>query len=116
MLVLGASYREDVKELAFSTALPLVDRLHRAGADVMIHDPLFTAQELNTLEAEVVDLDGDRARSAEAVVIQAWHREFADLDWRRFKHLAVVLDGRGAVDPASVREAGAAYLAIGGRA
>ena len=116
VLVLGASYREDVKELAYSTALPLIDRLHRAGAEVMLHDPLFQASEFGALEADVVDLDADQARSAEAVVVQAWHREFAGLDWKRFSNLAVVLDGRGAVDPQRVRDAGATYIAIGVRA
>lgn len=113
VLILGASYREDVKELAFSTALPIVDLLHRAGAEVMITDPLFTAAELGDMEAEVVDLDSDAARSAEAIVIQAWHKDFRDLDWRTFQHLRAVLDGRSALDPAPVRAAGAAYLAVG---
>lgn len=113
VLVLGASYREDVKELAFSTAILIVDQLHRAGAHVLIHDPLFTPAELRALEAEVVDLESEAAFDVDAVVVQAWHKDFRDLDWRRFKHLRVVLDGRGSVDPARVRDAGASYLAVG---
>jgi nucleotide sugar dehydrogenase len=113
VLVLGASYREDVKELAFSTAFSIVELLHKAGARVMIHDPLFTPGELRSLEAAVVDLDSAEALAAEAVIVQAWHRDFHDLDWRRFKKLRAVLDGRGSVDAGRVGEAGAAYIAIG---
>jgi nucleotide sugar dehydrogenase len=113
ILILGAAYREDVKELAFSTAIPLVEQLHRDGARVLLADPLFEPRELASFEAEVVDADSEEARSAEAVVVQAWHREFHDIDWSRFAHLAAVLDGRGSVDPAAVRSAGAAYIAIG---
>jgi len=113
VLVLGAAYREDVKELAFSTAYPVVDLLHRAGARVMIHDPLFTSAELGGLDADAVGLDSPEAAEAEAIVVQAWHREFRDLDWGRFPKLRVVLDGRGSVDPARVRSAGADYVAIG---
>jgi UDP-N-acetyl-D-mannosaminuronate dehydrogenase len=113
VLVLGVSYREDVKELAFSTAFTLVDLLHRAGAAVLIHDPLFTPAELLHLEGEVVDLNSDEALAAEAVIVQAWHRNFHDLDWRRFNHLRVVLDARGTLDPKPVRDAGATYIAIG---
>ena len=113
VLVLGASYREDVKELAFSTAFPIVDLLHRSGARVLIHDPLFTPAELQPLEAEVVDLSSEAALEADAIVVQAWHSNFKDLDWKRFRNLRVVLDGRGAVDARAVRDAGAVYIAVG---
>jgi nucleotide sugar dehydrogenase len=113
VLVLGASYREDVKEIAFSTAIPLVELLHRAGARVLLADPLFEPRELASFETEVVEADSDQARSAEAVIVQAWHESFHQLDWRRFLKLAAVLDGRGAVDAAEVRAAGATYIAIG---
>ena len=113
VLVLGASYREDVKELAFSTAIPIVDLLHRAEARVLIHDPLFTPSELRLLDAEVVDLGSEAALGVDAVIVQAWHKDFRDLDWSLFKHLTAVLDGRGSVDPARVRDAGASYLAVG---
>jgi nucleotide sugar dehydrogenase len=113
VLVLGASYREDVKELAFSSAILIVDLLHRAGAQVLINDPLFTAAELGAFEAEVVELDSDAATGVDAVIVQAWHREYRGLDWRRFKNLRAVLDGRGAVEADRVSEAGAKYLAVG---
>ena len=46
-------------------------------------------------------------------MVQAWHREFRDLDWHRFEHLHAVLDGPGSLDPQKVREVGATYIAIG---
>jgi len=113
VVVLGAAYREDVKELAFSTVYPIVDLLHKAGADVLLHDPLFAPAELAALEATVVDLDSPAAMDAEAVIVQAWHSGFRTLDWHRFKRLKVVLDGRGSIEPQSVRDAGATYEAIG---
>ena len=114
VLVLGASYREDVKELAFSTVFPVVKLLHRAGAQVLVLDPLFRREELQALEAEVVDdVDTATSQPVDAIVVQAWHRDFRHLDWRRFKGLKAVLDGRGSVDPAAIRQAGAAYIAIG---
>ena len=113
ILVLGASYRENVKELAFSTAISLVEQLHNEGARVMLADPLFDGSELASLEAEVVDLSGDEAVEVDAVIVQAMHEQFRALDWRRFRGLKVVFDGRGAVDPTRIRALGVAYLAIG---
>jgi nucleotide sugar dehydrogenase len=113
VLVLGASYREDVKELAFSTAIPIVERLHNAGARVLVADPLFTPAELAGLEAEVVDMAKNPNIAVDAVIVQAMHRQFRDLDWKRFRDLQVVFDGRAALDPQTIRDAGANYLAVG---
>ncbi|HKW59438.1 MAG TPA: UDP binding domain-containing protein, partial [Candidatus Dormibacteraeota bacterium] len=114
VLVLGAAYREDVKELAFSTVFPVVELLHAAGAQVLLHDPLFHPDDLRALEADVVEnIDSVDAQGVDAVVVQAWHRDFHGLDWARFKGLKAVLDGRGTIDEAAVRRAGAAYIAIG---
>ena len=113
VLVLGASYREDVKEMAFSTAIPIVDELHRAGAEVLIHDSHYEPLELASLDAEIADLSSDGPIDVDAVVVQAFHSEYRDLDWKRFRGLRAVFDGRGAVDPEDIRNAGARYLAVG---
>jgi nucleotide sugar dehydrogenase len=113
VLVLGVSYREDVKELAFTTAIPLVEMLHRRGARVLVHDPLFSPQDLASLEAEVADLESDEPVAIDAVIVQAYHRAYKQLDWTRFHGLKAVFDGRGALDPESIRRLGAAYLAVG---
>jgi nucleotide sugar dehydrogenase len=110
VLVLGLSYRENVKELSFSTALVVIDQLRRAGAIVMAHDPHFTASELAGLEVEVVDLKD--ALHVDAVVIQALHREYESLDWGRFRGLRVVLDGRGGLDAARLRSNGVTVISI----
>ena len=109
-----ALHRREQRGAALAMAASVADQLAAAGAEVMVHDPLFTPAELGVLGAQVVDLDSPQAAAAEAVVVQAWHRDFRDLDWRRFEHLQAVLDGRGSVDPRGVRDAGASYVAIGG--
>jgi nucleotide sugar dehydrogenase len=113
VLVLGAAYREDVKELAFSSAIPLVEDLHRKGAEVLIHDPLFSPAELAGFEAHIADLESAEPLHVDAVVVQAFHDDYRRLDWSRFRGLKVVFDGRGSIDPEQVRHAGADYLAVG---
>ncbi len=113
VLVLGVSYREDVKEVAFTTAIPLVELLKRKDAHVLVHDPLFTPAELAALEAEIADLESGQPIDVDAVIVQAFHRNYRDLDWSRFRGLKVVFDGRGMVDPEMIRRVGARYLAVG---
>lgn len=110
VLVLGLSYREDVKELAFSTALAVIDQLRHSGATVLANDPHFQPSELAGLEVEVVDLTRDT--DVDAVIVQAFHREYKDLDWARFRGLKVVLDGRGGLDAAPLRARGVKVISV----
>ena len=56
VLVLGLTYREGVKELAYSRALPLIAGLAAAGARVSAWDPLLTADEIDALWGDGVDV------------------------------------------------------------
>uniref|UniRef100_UPI003B3A14F9 nucleotide sugar dehydrogenase n=1 Tax=Pseudactinotalea sp. TaxID=1926260 RepID=UPI003B3A14F9 len=49
VLVLGASYRGGVKETAFSGVFPVVAALETRGATALVHDPLFTDDELEKI-------------------------------------------------------------------
>src|SRR5439155_3588110 len=46
VLVLGLTYRDGVKELAYSRALPLIERLSFHGAIVSAYDPILTEDEI----------------------------------------------------------------------
>src|SRR5699024_1032798 len=48
-VVLGAAYRGGVKETAFSGVFPTVQALKEQGAEVYVHDPLYTDEELRGL-------------------------------------------------------------------
>ena len=56
VLVLGLTYRHGVKELAYSRALPLIERLRAAGARVLAYDPLLTDDEIRADRRRAVDL------------------------------------------------------------
>jgi UDP-N-acetyl-D-mannosaminuronate dehydrogenase len=84
--------------------------LHRLGAVVLLHDPLYAPRELASLGAEIVNLDGPL--DVDAVVVQAYHSQYRHLDWERFRGMKVVFDGRGSLDPELVRQSGSTYLAV----
>ncbi|MCW4385043.1 nucleotide sugar dehydrogenase [Salinibacterium sp. SYSU T00001] len=105
--VLGAAYRGGVKETAFSGIFSTVSELEEFGAQVSVHDPLYSDEELESLgftpRAEGVEAD--------AVIVQADHAEYRDWDESKVPGLQVILDGRRALDPKKWR--GATYVAIG---
>jgi nucleotide sugar dehydrogenase len=111
VLVLGIAYRADVREDAFSSAFRLRDQLTGAGAVVHGHDPYFSAEHLAGLGFAPYDL-GTPTR-VRAAVVQAAHAAYRSLDLAAIPGLELVLDGRNALDPASVRAAGITYAGIG---
>ena len=113
ILILGVSYRPNVKETAFSTAFPLTEALTIIGAHPVVYDPLFSADELRALGFDPIDPTTDSA-TADAVVVQAFHREFEDLNWGSFNGLRAVIDARGALTSDSFVGTAVAFMSLGG--
>ena len=111
IVILGLAYRANVKELAFSSALRLVDDLTAAGADVAVHDPLFSPEEIMAAGAQPIAMPDIEA--VDAIVIQAYHREYQSLPNDFFRRARVVLDGRSSVDPSALDLGSTVWLRIG---
>jgi UDP-N-acetyl-D-glucosamine dehydrogenase len=95
VLVLGITYRGGVKETAFSGALALRDELQaRNVSDVLGHDPLLTAAEL-----EALDFVPWQGEPVDAAIVQADHAEYAALGPDDLP-AQVIVDGRGILDAA----------------
>ena len=111
VLLLGVSYRAEVRETAFSSAHLLAASLHRAGAIVYAHDPLLSDEELR--EAGFTPLPERAREQVRAIILQTGHAAYADFDFSRFGNCQVVLDGRRALPRERVEASGMRYLAIG---
>ncbi len=93
--VLGASYRGRVKETAFSGVYPTVAALRSRGAEVVVHDPLYSDAELEQLGFTPYHV-GD---PVEAAVVQTDHAEYGELTPEDLPGLKVIVDGRDVTDP-----------------
>lgn len=90
VVVLGASYRGRVKETAFSGVFPTVKALEARGANVLVHDPMFTDEELAKYGFTPYHL-GD---PADVAIIQADHPEYKALRPTDLPGLQILVDGR----------------------
>jgi nucleotide sugar dehydrogenase len=94
-VVLGAAYRGGVKETAFSGVFPAADALASRGAEVRVHDALYSDDELKALGftphhlGEPVDL----------AVVQTDHREYRELSAHDFPGIRLLMDGRNITIP-----------------
>ncbi len=97
VVVLGASYRGRVKETAFSGVFPAVEGLRARGAEVLVHDPMFTDDELARYGFTVYHL-GD---PVDAAILQADHPEYLALTPADLPGVRAFVDGRGVIDAAN---------------
>lgn len=111
VLILGVAYRGGVRESAFTSAKLLQEALLRREARVYADDPLFSADELRSLG--YTPLVREREPEISAMVLQANHPTYQELDFGRFPGCRVILDGRRALRRASIEALGIGYLAIG---
>jgi nucleotide sugar dehydrogenase len=110
ILVLGLTYRHGVKELAYSRALPLIERLTHQGAIVSAFDPLLAADE--TARCCATPYEWGSGGPFRAIVTQTGDPLFATLDLALFPDLEVVFDGRDSLRGLVLSE-GVAYRGIG---
>lgn len=95
-VVLGAAYRGGVKETAFSGVFPTVQALRQRGADVRVHDPLYTDDELRALGLEPFAI----GEAADVAVLQTDHAEYRTLSPAQIPGVKLLVDGRAASDAA----------------
>ena len=105
--VLGASYRGAVKETAFSGVFATVDALREAGAEVAVHDPMYTDEELGKFGWDAYHL----GEPVDVVIVQADHAEYKAVTAADLPGVTVFVDGRGIADPANL--AGVTCLRVG---
>ncbi len=92
--VLGAAYRGGVKETAFSGVFATVDALRDAGATVLVHDPMYTDEEIAHFGWAPYHL-GD---AADVAILQADHDEYRSLAAKDLPGVTVIVDGRAILD------------------
>jgi nucleotide sugar dehydrogenase len=110
ILVLGLTYRHGVKELAYSRALPLIERLTHQGAVVSAYDPLLT--EAETLACCASPWRWGETGPFRAIVAQTADPRFSTLDPGWFPELSVVFDGRDSLRDLALPP-GVAFRGIG---
>ncbi|MFL5770817.1 MAG: nucleotide sugar dehydrogenase [Chloroflexota bacterium] len=110
ILVMGLTYRHGVKELAYSRALPLIERLTHQGAVVSAYDPLLSAAE--TLACCAAAWEWGTPGPFRAIVTQTADPRFASLDAAWFPGLEVLFDGRDSLRELALPDR-VAYRGIG---
>jgi len=96
--ILGLAYRAGVKEHAFSGAIDLAKLIVEVGGQPLIHDPLYSDEELESLGFTPYSLGQD----CDVVILQASHSEYKKLTAASFPGAKLFVDGRNSA-PDTIR-------------
>ncbi len=94
VVVLGAAYRNGVKETAFSGVFPTVEALVAGGAEAFVHDPLYSDAELQALGFAPYHF----GEPVDAAIVHTDHAEYRDLGADQLPGVKALVDGRAVTD------------------
>lgn len=117
VVVLGISYRPNVKELRFSPSLELIGLLKKRGARVVGFDPLFSTSEMESLGITSEPTLRRAVERADCVILTVAHEEFKKMDTIELSaHMSkkgLIVDCTGGLDPAAIEKTGLVYRGVG---
>lgn len=116
--LLGLSFKANTDDLRESPALPLIEGLLAAGANIHVHDPeaLAAAKQIFGPQISYFQDEYTAAHGAAAVVIVTEWEQYAKLDLALLKTKmaqAILIDLRNLFTPEEVRAHGFSYESIG---
>ena len=118
--VWGLTFKPDTDDVRNSVAIDLVNRLVAEGASVTAYDPKgmekATEGKLIPPGVRLAKSPLDAVTDAEALVLATEWKEFSNQNLAEVKakmHTALVFDGRNLFDPATMKELGFTYYAVG---
>jgi nucleotide sugar dehydrogenase len=94
ILVLGLTYKGDIKETRFSPSIQLVEHLKHRCLNVYVYDPLLTKTEIEKIG---VYHKFDNFNNLDVIVIATDHEDFKRIDWHKIKtemRTKILVDGR----------------------
>jgi len=117
VLVLGVSYRPNVREVEGSLVRDLVGMLQNKGMRVKVYDPLFSYSELVKMGYPAEKTLTRAARDTDCLLIAVGHERFKRLNLRRLKiamrRPAAVVDLGHVLDCEEVEREGFIYRGLG---
>ncbi len=114
VLVLGISYKPDVKDIQITPAQIIIEKLRKLQANVLIYDPYFKSTEVFGLQTESNLVEA--LQKVDALILVTAHKEFHDLDPTFLKSKMknpIVIDSKCIIDQQASKNVGLVYRGLG---
>ena len=113
ILILGVSYKPDVKDIQLTPAQDIIKKLQNIGTKILIYDPFYIGNEIFGIKVE--EKITDVIAEVDAAIIVTAHKEFNLIDpsiFSQMKH-PILVDTRGIIDVISAKKIGLVFRGIG---
>ena len=114
ILILGISYKPDVKDIQLSPAEKIVEIIKDNGGNISIYDPFYRNSKIFGIETSN-DLISS-IENSDALIIVTAHKEFHDLEPTFLKskmQTPIVIDSKCIINQFDAKKAGLIYRGIG---
>ncbi|MDB3956852.1 nucleotide sugar dehydrogenase [Candidatus Nitrosopelagicus sp.] len=113
ILILGISYKPNVKDIQLTPAEIIIKKLQELGANVCIYDPYFKNVDVFGIKSEK-NLD-DIFTNVDAAIIVTGHDEFKQLELSKFNQMnnKILIDTRGIIEPISAKNENLIFRGLG---
>ena len=113
LLILGVSYKPDVKDIQLSPAEIIINKLKALGAKIKIYDPYYKNNQIFGIDVEhnIQDI----LSGVDASIIVTAHKEFQEINPKIFTKMKtpILIDSRGIIDISSANSAGLVFRGLG---
>ena len=113
ILILGVSYKPNVKDIQLSPAEYIIEKFQNLGANVHIYDPNFSSTEVFGIKVE--DNLDDVLSKMDAAIIVTGHDDFKKIEISSFAKMKtpILIDTRGIIEPQSVKQYNIIFRGLG---
>ena len=113
LLILGVSYKPDVKDIQLSPAEIIINKLKALGAKIRIYDPYYKDNQVFGINVE--HNIQDVLSEVDASIIVTAHKEFQEINPKIFTKMKtpILIDSRGIIDISSANNAGLVFRGLG---
>ena len=114
ILVLGISYKPDVKDIQISPAEDIIKKLKNLKTNILIYDPYFKSTNVYDIQTESNLIEA--LEKSDALILVTAHKEFHNLDPIFLKSKmknTIVIDSKCIIDQQSAKNAGLVYRGLG---
>ena len=113
ILILGVSYKPNVKDIQLTPAQEIIKKLQEKGANVHIYDPYFISNEIFGIHTES-NIE-NVIQNVDACILVTGHDEFKKLSISIFNKMLhpILVDTRGVFDPAQVESTKLIFRGLG---